>query len=93
MATFGMVDPAIFEDLQTKIDEESQVREELRNILQTLEKQGVLWLYNKVALSNALDRTNFAVHPIPSSLHTFILSSVYHTLFRGVLTQVQCTPL
>ncbi|MCJ1418458.1 hypothetical protein MMC32_004806 [Xylographa parallela] len=36
---FGMVNPAIFEDLQIKIDEDSQVREELKNILQVLEKQ------------------------------------------------------
>ena len=39
-ASFGMVNPAIFEDLQTKIDEDSQVREELKNILAVLEKQG-----------------------------------------------------
>ena len=38
--SFGMVNPAIFEVLQTKIDEDSQVREELKNILQVLEKQG-----------------------------------------------------
>ena len=39
-SSIGMVDPAIFEYLQTKIDEDFLVREELRNILQTLEKQG-----------------------------------------------------
>ncbi|MCJ1339256.1 hypothetical protein MMC09_004545 [Bachmanniomyces sp. S44760] len=39
-ATSSVVDPAIFGYLQAKIDEESQVREELRNIVQTLEKQG-----------------------------------------------------
>ncbi|MCJ1387084.1 hypothetical protein MMC17_010213 [Xylographa soralifera] len=39
-SSFGMVNPAIFEDLQTKIDEDSQVREELKSILQVLEKQG-----------------------------------------------------
>ncbi|MCJ1365531.1 hypothetical protein MMC16_004654 [Acarospora aff. strigata] len=38
--SFGMVNPAIFEHLQAKIDEDAQVREELKNILQTLEKQG-----------------------------------------------------
>ncbi|MCJ1398574.1 hypothetical protein MMC11_001774 [Xylographa trunciseda] len=38
--SFGMVNPAIFEHLQTKIDEDSQIREELKNILQVLEKQG-----------------------------------------------------
>lgn len=39
-AVSGMVNPAIFEHLQAKIDEDSHVREELRNILQNLEKQG-----------------------------------------------------
>ncbi|KAI4189239.1 MAG: hypothetical protein L6R41_001619 [Letrouitia leprolyta] len=36
----GMVDPAIFEQLQANIDEDTRVREELRNILQKLERQG-----------------------------------------------------
>ncbi|KAL9116575.1 MAG: hypothetical protein Q9187_006899 [Circinaria calcarea] len=39
-AAFGMVNPVIFEHLQTKIDEDTQIREELRNILTALEKQG-----------------------------------------------------
>jgi hypothetical protein len=37
--TVGMVDPHIFEDLQTKIDEDAQVRERIRSILQILERQ------------------------------------------------------
>lgn len=36
----ALVDPAVFQNLQAKIDEDSSVREELKNILQTLEKQG-----------------------------------------------------
>lgn len=40
-ATPGMVDPAIFEQLQANIDSDAQVREELRNILQKLERQGI----------------------------------------------------
>lgn len=36
----GLVDPAVFQNLQAKIDEDSSVREELKNILQKLEKQG-----------------------------------------------------
>ena len=39
-SSFGMVDPSIFENLQSKIDEDIEVREQLRGILQTLEKQG-----------------------------------------------------
>ncbi|KAL8735292.1 MAG: hypothetical protein Q9181_002847 [Wetmoreana brouardii] len=35
----GMVDPAIFEQLQANIDSDAHVREELRNILQKLERQ------------------------------------------------------
>jgi hypothetical protein len=38
--TVGMVDPQIFEDLQAKIDEDTQVKEQLRTILQILERQG-----------------------------------------------------
>lgn len=41
-ASFGMVNPAIFEHLQAKIDEDARVREELHNFLQDLEKQGML---------------------------------------------------
>ena len=36
----GMVNPAIFEHLQGKIDQDAKVREELRKKLQNLEKQG-----------------------------------------------------
>ncbi|KAI9730874.1 MAG: hypothetical protein M1834_005592 [Cirrosporium novae-zelandiae] len=35
-----MVDPAIFDELQAKMDEDSQVRDELKDILQTLQRQG-----------------------------------------------------
>ncbi|KAK3065051.1 hypothetical protein LTS18_012498 [Coniosporium uncinatum] len=40
MAQHGMVDPAIFESLQEKVDQESATREVLQEIVQTLEKQG-----------------------------------------------------
>ncbi|KAN0112730.1 Translin [Hyaloscypha variabilis] len=36
----GMVDPRIFEHLQTKIDEDAEVRDQIRAITQTLERQG-----------------------------------------------------
>lgn len=35
-----MIDPAIFEDLQTKIDEETVVRDELHEIVQSLARKG-----------------------------------------------------
>jgi hypothetical protein len=35
-----MVDPKIFESLQLKIDEDAEVRDQIRTILQTLERQG-----------------------------------------------------
>ena len=36
----GIVDPTIFEQLQADIDDDSHVREEIRNILQKRERQG-----------------------------------------------------
>lgn len=36
----GMVDLRIFEQLQTKIDEDAEVREQIKAITQTLERQG-----------------------------------------------------
>ncbi|EKD21363.1 uncharacterized protein L3040_000602 [Drepanopeziza brunnea f. sp. 'multigermtubi'] len=39
-ATSGMVDPRIFEQLQTKIDDDAEVREQIKSITQTLERQG-----------------------------------------------------
>ncbi|KAF2835355.1 putative Translin-1 [Patellaria atrata CBS 101060] len=36
----GMIDPAIFEQLQDIIDQDTEIRDELREILKTLEKQG-----------------------------------------------------
>ncbi|KAI9055577.1 hypothetical protein LZ554_000523 [Drepanopeziza brunnea f. sp. 'monogermtubi'] len=39
-ATSGMVDPRIFEQLQTKIDDDAEVREQIKAITQTLERQG-----------------------------------------------------
>ena len=36
----GMVDPRIFEDLQTKIDADAEVRDQIKATLQTLERQG-----------------------------------------------------
>jgi hypothetical protein len=36
----NVVDAAIFEHLQAKIDEDAEVREQLKGILQDLEKQG-----------------------------------------------------
>jgi len=36
----GMVDPKIFESLQTKIDEDQHVRDNIKIILQSLERQG-----------------------------------------------------
>lgn len=37
----SMFSPAIFEHLQAKLDEDAQVREELRNIVQAMERQGI----------------------------------------------------
>jgi hypothetical protein len=36
----GMIDPKIFESLQSKIDDDAETREQIRAILQVLERQG-----------------------------------------------------
>lgn len=36
-----MFSPALFERLQAKLDDDAQVREELRNIVQVMERQGI----------------------------------------------------
>ncbi|KAF2489856.1 Translin [Lophium mytilinum] len=64
----GMVDPAIFEDLQARIDEETTVREELREIVQSLEKQ------NK-AVQFILARA----HSTPAYACTFGTSTLYRS--------------
>lgn len=35
----GMIDPAIFDRLQTKLDEDAHVREDLRNLVQSMERR------------------------------------------------------
>jgi len=42
-ASQGMVSPAIFEHLQAKLNEDAQLREELRNITQSMERQGTIY--------------------------------------------------
>jgi hypothetical protein len=63
-ASLGMVSPAIFEQLQTKLDEDSQVREELRNLVQSMEKQGTSFasILRPGNLSNVWpDRTTMSI--------------------------------
>ena len=69
-ASFGMVDPAIFEDLQTKIDEDSQVREELKSILSVLEKQGRRFFRRKRDTSSLECRKKRAIDSVKSSLYS-----------------------
>lgn len=78
--SLDMVDPAIFEHLQAKIDEDSAVREELKNILQILEKQGM----SDCACIGRIDtiyilivcRKGDTINIIPCSFHTFCSTHV-----------------
>ena len=36
----GFVDPAVFESLQAKIDDDTKVKDEIRDVCHALEKQG-----------------------------------------------------
>ena len=70
-----MFGSAIFEHLQVKLDEDSQVREELRNIVQIMERQGVCPPYkfvtNLVSTKTLIDRTTMSIlsraHSIPQA--------------------------
>jgi hypothetical protein len=81
-SAFGMVDPAIFEYLQSKIDEDSHVREELKNILQVLEKQGGCQLFIPVPqlLTSSLGRSTQSIlsraHSTPSAYRRNALAEV-----------------
>ena len=44
-----MIGARIFEDLQTKIDEDVKVQEQLRDILQDLDKQCMIWRVCRLA--------------------------------------------
>lgn len=66
--SFGMVNPAIFEHLQAKIDEDSRVREELRNFLQNLEQQGKL---------NSKSSKSLSLPPVPGRATQSILSRAH----------------
>lgn len=69
--SFGMVNPAIFEHLQAKIDEDARVREELRNFLKDLEQQGEL--NANVSNSSCLPpgaRKSYAVNTFAGTLNT-----------------------
>ena len=68
---FGMVNPAIFEDLQIKIDEDSQVREELKNILQVLEKQGNSLPSMKIFLADNVRRSSHSIHSLKGTFYTY----------------------
>jgi len=68
-ASFGMINPAVFEHLQIKIDEDAKVREELRNKLQDLEKQGECLSKHLRTLVVDLgsSRENHTVHSVSST--------------------------
>lgn len=56
-----MTSPIVFEQIQTKLDEDSQTREEIRNVVQTLERQGtqsMLVCLNSVLTQLQPDRPN-----------------------------------
>ncbi|KAL8665193.1 MAG: hypothetical protein Q9202_002415 [Teloschistes flavicans] len=72
--TPGMIDPAIFEQLQANIDSDAQVREELRNILQRLERQGIIFSLPRFAegdFSSIAGRTTQSLlsraHSVPAA--------------------------
>lgn len=74
-ASKGAFSPAVFEHLQAKLDEDAQVREELRNIVQSMERQ---------------DRTTMSIlsraHSIPQSDLASTLSEAWESISKQVET-------
>jgi hypothetical protein len=74
--TIQHVDPAIFTSLQSKIDEESSIRDELKTYVETLSKQGRL-------TSSILSR----IHNTPSAeLERAVLNPAYDALAQQAST-------
>ncbi|MCJ1272368.1 hypothetical protein MMC21_000154 [Puttea exsequens] len=68
-----MVSPAIFEQLQAKLDEDGQVRDDLRNIVQLMERQDR-------TTTSILSRT----HSIPQSELGYTLSEAGNSIAKQV---------
>lgn len=70
-----MVDPAIFQDLQARVDEDAAVRDELKDTIQTLEKQTrnisfVLSRAHSTPISNLSTVLQAADQPIQDAIDT-----------------------
>ncbi|KAF2468921.1 Translin [Lindgomyces ingoldianus] len=69
----GMVDPAIFQDLQARVDEDGAVHDELRDIIQTLEKHNRTTLFvlsraHSTPVSNLSSVLEAAEEPIQNAV-------------------------
>ncbi|KAF2705738.1 Translin [Pleomassaria siparia CBS 279.74] len=71
----GMVDPAIFEDLQTRVDEDTAVRDELKDIVQALEK------HNRT-ISFVLSRA----HSTPTANLSSVLNAAQESIQKAIGT-------
>ncbi|KAI9664904.1 MAG: hypothetical protein M1821_006352 [Bathelium mastoideum] len=74
-----MVNPSIFEFIQSKIDEESLVREELRDIVNLLEKQGLNASFTEICSS----------YTITSSFHAYCRTYSPHVTFPQVISSAE----
>ncbi|KAF2873775.1 Translin [Massariosphaeria phaeospora] len=74
-AQSGMVDPAIFKDLQSMVDQDAALRDELRDIIQALEKHNrnimfVLSRAHSTPVANLSDVLKAAEEPIQNVVET-----------------------
>ena len=85
-----MFSSAIFEHLQVKLDEDAQVREELRNIVQVMERQGIchstslrtnfpLLTFQQIEL-----QCQFSPEPIPYLMQT-VSFSLHHVAWLPLI--------
>ena len=80
-----LVSPEIFEHLQSKIDEDARVRDQLRDILQDLDKQGTSTLISVARVVQLTSsREGLAVYPCTSTFHG---SRAAQVVFKGAFSQ------
>ncbi|KAI9724703.1 MAG: hypothetical protein M1828_003572 [Chrysothrix sp. TS-e1954] len=75
----GFVDPAVFESLQAKIDDDTKVKDEIRDVCHNLDKQVKL----TYAVSPAVEQVSTAIVPaIQSQISALVAVAYQHPFYK-----------
>lgn len=87
----NMVDPAVFEHLQVKIDEDSQLRQEIRNVVQVLERQGRHTM-SILSRAHSIAQADRAVHIhqiSKAATKAFVVGDTLHDAWSSIRDQIE----